>query len=235
MAVDSDMLAELEGRIGYRFRDRAFLDEALTHSSAINESARRAARDNERLEFLGDAVLGLMVASLLLKRFPDKREGELSRLRASLVGEATLARLARSLNLGQYLVMGKGERRTGGAERTSNLADALEALLAAVYLDGGPDAATSLVAQLFLPLIDAVASDSVGQDYKTALQELAQARFGAVPQYELTGVTGPPHDQRFVMSVLLGAELLGEGEGGSKKEAAQQAARAALQRLDERN
>ena len=232
MAVSPGMRAELEDRIGYRFRDRALLDEALTHSSALNESAGREARDNERLEFLGDAVLGFVVASLLLERFPDKREGELSRVRASLVGEATLARLARSLNLGNHLVMGKGERRTGGADRTSNLADAFEALLAAVYLDGGPDAATRLVAQLFSPLLDAVVSDSVGQDYKTALQELAQARFGAVPQYELAAVTGPPHDRRFAMSVILRDELLGEGEGGSKKEAAQQAARAALLRLD---
>jgi ribonuclease-3 len=173
-----------------------------------------------------------MVASLLLERFPDKREGDLSRLRASLVGEENLARLARSLDLGRFLVMGKGERQTGGAGRKSLLADAFEALLAAVYQDGGPEATSRLVERLFLPLLDAVATDVIGKDYKTSLQELAQARFGSVPQYRLDGVTGPSHKQRFVVSVFLRDELVGEGEGGNKKEAAQQAARAALVRLN---
>jgi len=232
MPFRSNNLAELEEAVGYCFRDRALLEEALTHRSAINESACREARDNERLEFLGDAVLGLMVASLLLERFPDKREGDLSRLRASLVGEENLARLARSLDLGRFLVMGKGERQTGGAGRKSLLADAFEALLAAVYQDGGPEVASRLVERLFLPLLDAVASDVIGKDYKTSLQELAQARFGSVPQYRLDGVTGPSHEQRFVVSVFLRDELVGEGEGGNKKEAAQQAARAALVRLN---
>ncbi len=232
MAVAPDARAQLEGRIGYCFRQGTLLDEALTHRSALNESLDREARDNERLEFLGDAVLGLMVASLLLERFPQKREGELSRLRASLVGEAPLARLSRSLGLGEYLVMGKGERLTGGADRTSLLADAFEALLAAVYLDGGPVAATTLVTRLFLPLLPAVASDMVGRDFKTALQELAQARFGAVPHYRLDSISGPPHNRRFTISVILQEELLGEGEGGSKKEAAQEAAQAALLRLE---
>jgi len=233
MLVTSDVSAELEERIGYCFRNRALLDEALTHRSARNESSGRTARDNERLEFLGDAVLGLMIASLLLERFPDKREGDLSRLRASLVGEAPLARLARSLGLGNYLVMGKGERLTGGADRSSLLADAVEALLAAVYLDGGTDAATRVVTRLFLPLLDDVLSATFGRDYKTTLQELAQARFGAVPRYRLDRTSGPPHEQRFTVSVILHDEQLGAGEGGSKKEAAQKAARAALLRLNE--
>ena len=224
-------LSELEGLINYLFKDHSLLQEALTHRSALNEPAGRDGRDNERLEFLGDAVLGLTVASLLLEHFPDKQEGELSRLRASLVGEENLARMARALNLGQFLVMGKGERQTGGAERKSILADAFEALLAAVYQDGGLGAASRFVARLFIPLIDAVTSDVIGKDFKTALQELAQARFGAVPRYRLDTVTGPPHDQRFVVSVLLREEILGEGEGGSKKEAAQQAAMVALRKL----
>ena len=233
MAVAPELQGELEGRIGYRFRERTLLDEALTHRSALNESAERRRQDNERLEFLGDAVLGLMVASLLLERFPLKREGELSRLRASLVGEAPLATLARSLELGKFLVMGKGERLTGGADRTSILADAFEALLAAVYLDGGSDAATRLVKELFSPLLPAEAFHTVGRDYKTALQELAQARFGEVPEYRLDAVTGPPHDRQFTISVILHHETLGEGEGGSKKEAAQAAAQVALLRLSQ--
>lgn len=226
-----DVRADLEERIGYRFRNLALLDEAMTHRSALNEAEGRNARDYERLEFLGDAVLSLMVALLLLERFPDKREGELSRFRASLVGEENLARLARSLELGNCIVMGKGERRSGGADRASILADVCEALLAAVYLDGGPDEANRLVRQLFLPLLDDLPTDTVGRDYKTALQELCQARFGAVPRYLLDGVAGPLHAQRFTMSVLLHDQQLGAGEGGSKKEAAQQAARAALARL----
>jgi ribonuclease-3 len=227
-------LSELEIQIDYCFKDHSLLQEALTHRSALNEVSGGELVDNERLEFLGDAVLGLMVASLLLERFPDKREGELSRLRASLVGEENLARLALSLDLGRFLVMGKGERQTGGAGRKSLLADAFEALLAAVYQDGGPEAASRFVARLFLPLLDAMASDVIGKDYKTSLQELAQARFGAMPHYRLDGVTGPSHDQRFVVSVILRDELLGEGKGGSKKEAAQQAARVALVKLDAR-
>lgn len=229
------VLSELEGLIDHSFKDLSLLREALTHRSALNEAAGREARDNERLEFLGDAVLGLMVASLLLERFPDKQEGELSRIRASLVGEENLARVARSLDLGSFLVMGKGERLTGGAERKSLLADAFEALLAAVYQDGGPKAASRFVARFFMPLIDAVASDVFGRDFKTALQELAQARFGAVPKYRLDSVSGPPHDQRFVVSAIVREEIVGEGEGGSKKEAAQKAAKAALLKLDLRN
>jgi ribonuclease-3 len=226
------ILSRLEGHINYSFKDHSLLREALTHRSALNEAGGREARDNERLEFLGDAVLGLMVASLLLERFPDKQEGELSRLRASLVGEENLARVARSLELGSFLVMGKGERQTGGAERKSLLADAFEALLAAVYQDGGVAAASGFVARLFLPLLDGVVSDVIGKDYKTALQELVQARFGVVPKYRIDGVTGPSHEQQFVVSVLLHDEQVGKGEGGSKKEAAQQAAKAALDRLN---
>ncbi len=226
-----DKLSELEGRIDYRFADRSLLEEATTHRSALNEPEGREARDNERLEFLGDAVLGLMVASLLLERFPEKREGELSRLRASLVGEENLARLARSLGLGSYLVMGKGERQSGGAGRKSLLADAFEALLAALYQDGGPVAASRFVAALFLPLIDSMTSDVVGKDYKSGLQELTQARFGVAPRYRLDGVSGPIHDQRFFVSVILNDDQLGQGEGGSKKEASQQAARASLLKL----
>jgi ribonuclease III len=232
MAVIPDITAELDERTGYHFRDRSLLSEALTHRSALNESGDRNARDNERLEFLGDAVLGLMVASLLLERFPHKREGELSRLRASLVEEASLARLARLLGLGDFLVMGKGERLTGGADRTSILADAFEALLAAVYLDGGPDAATIFVSRFFMPLLPAMATEMVGRDYKTSLQELAQARFGEIPEYRLDACSGPPHDRRFTISAILQGRSQGEGEGGSKKEAAQQAARAALLRLE---
>ncbi len=232
MAISSEQRIELEKRIKYRFRNTTLLYEALTHRSALNEHAGRSARDNERLEFLGDAVLGLMVASLLLERFPHKREGDLSKLRASLVGEAPLARLARSLGLGNFIVMGKGERLTGGVDRTSLLADTFEALLAAIYLDGGVGAATGFVTEFFSPLLPDVVSCTVGSDFKTALQELAQARFGTVPEYRLVAVTGPPHDRRFTLSVFLRDELLGEGIGGSKKDAAQAAAHEALLRLE---
>ena len=232
MIHNPDMLAELEERIGYRFRNRALLSEALTHRSALNELVARDARDNERLEFLGDAVLGLMVASLLLERFPDKREGGLSRLRASLVGEESLARLGHALGLGKHLVMGKGEEQTGGRGRRSILADAYEALLAAVYLDGGTEPAAKMVTDHFAPMLNADGSAVIDGDFKTALQELSHARFGATPHYLLTGIEGPPHDHTFAVSVLVHDDVLGNGRGGNKKEASQEAARSALIRLD---
>lgn len=222
---------KFENSIGYRFHNRLLLEEALTHSSAINELVGRNARDYERLEFLGDAVLGLMVALLLLERFPDKQEGELSRMRAMLVGEKNLARLARSLEIGNFLILGKGERSNGGVDRSSILADAFEALLAAIYLDGGSDSASRFVRGYFEPLLDTLIVGSMDHDYKTVLQELTHSQFGGTPQYSLDGVSGPPHAQRFEVSVLLSDKLLGKGEGSSKKEAAQQAARAALLRL----
>jgi ribonuclease-3 len=232
MNHNPDMLAEQEEIIGYRFQNRALLIEALTHRSALNEPASRDARDNERLEFLGDAVLGLLVASLLLERFPGKREGELSRLRASLVGEESLARLGHSLGLGRHLVMGKGEEQSGGRCRRSILADAFEALLAAVYLDGGPEPARRIVTAHFTPMLNVDGTAVIDRDFKTALQELSHARFGATPHYLLTGIEGPPHDHTFAVSVLVHDEVMGEGRGGSKKEASQEAARTALVRLD---
>ena len=221
---------ELERIVGYAFRDAGLLQEALTHRSYVNESSEPSIKDNERLEFFGDAVLSLFVSRLLMERFPDSREGELSRLRASLVGEEALAGIASSLGLGKYMILGKGEER-GGRERASLLADAFEALVAAVYLDGGPEVIARLVDACFLPLLALDPSDGSRKDWKSKLQETMQARFGVTPVYVLKETGGPDHAPFFVVEVLMNDDPVGEGEGRSKKEAQQQAARAALERF----
>ncbi|HWI41265.1 MAG TPA: ribonuclease III [Verrucomicrobiae bacterium] len=216
----------LEGALSYVFRDRNLLVQALTHRSALNELPRGSARDNQRMEFLGDAVLGLLVAQLLIERFPELREGELSRLRAALVNERNLAVLGSRLSLGTHLVMGKGEEKTGGRERRSILADTYEALLAAIYLDGGLEAALQRVRADFLPLLEEERLSL--RDCKTELQERSQARDGLNPTYVVKSVDGPPHSRRYTVQVFLAGRCLGEGEGKSKKEAEQAAARAVM-------
>lgn len=225
---DNDIPAGLESAINYRFSDRRLLAEALTHRSFLNESGDRTLRDNERLEFFGDAVIDFFLSRMLLDRFPDSREGDLSRTRASLVSEENLASLARRTGLGDFLRMGRGEEKSGGREKRSILADAYEALLAAVYLDGGASPVRELVEAHFGPVLEAAAAGSVARDCKTELQELVQSRYGAVPRYLHLPPEGPDHARTFAVHVFVGEECLGTGTGRSKKEAEQEAARAGL-------
>lgn len=219
-----DPLEGIEGRLGYRFHDRGLLAEALTHRTYVNEAG---GRDNQRLEFFGDAVLDFLLSDMLLVRFPDSREGELTRIRAALVDEASLAKIASELDLGQALRLGRGEEKGGGRRKRSLLADAFEALLAALYLDGGLVPAHRVVEALFAPLLSSRDLLS-GRDAKTELQEKARLFKGELPRYQLKQVTGPDHDKRFTVEVYLGEELMGEGVGRTKKEAEQDAARAAF-------
>jgi ribonuclease-3 len=226
-----DQLAKLEALIGHRFRDRLLLEEALTHRSFRNEAGDDTVKDNERLEFFGDSVLGFLVSAILLERFPGCREGELTRKRATFVTEESLAFLARQIDLGSCLRLGRGEEKSAGREKRSLLADAYEALLAAVYLDGGLDAARRLVESHFIPLLDHSSTGPGGRDFKTEFQELAQARLGATPRYVIKESSGPGHDLTFVVETLVGEECMGEGTGRSRKEAEQGAARTGIDRL----
>lgn len=219
----------LEEKLGYTFQNRQLLENALTHSSCANESGGRL-RSNERLEFLGDSILGMVVADHLYRNHPDLPEGELTRTRATLVCEDSLVEVAEALNLGQYLLLGKGEEAGGGRQRPSIRADAVEAVLAAVYLDGGIGSARKIIQKYIL------SSEAAGlakpRDYKTALQELVQRESGQVLQYRLTGESGPDHDKRFFVEVTLNGSSVGAGTGRSKKEAEQMAAKAAIDTLE---
>jgi ribonuclease-3 len=219
-------LHDLERSLGLVFANPGLLDQALRHSSYAHENPQ-SGPSNEQLEFLGDAVLSLTVSHLLLETFPDSPEGELSRRRAALVNARQLAALARELKLGDYLMLGKGEEHQGGRKKPSLLADALEAVLAAVFLDGGLTAVTPLIRTWFMPLV-AAQGEPLFEDAKTALQELAQARGEPPPAYQLLEESGPGHRRFFRMEVRLGGRSLGVGTGPSKKQAAQAAARQAL-------
>ncbi len=223
-----DAIAEA---VGYRFRNPALGEEALRHRSFVHESPPSCGlRDNERLEFLGDAVLNLAIGRLLMDRFPQATEGDLSRLRAGLVNERRLARIARSLQLGAAIRLGRGEQISGGCEKDSILAGALEALLAAVFLDGGFEAAFAILERTFGPLLEELASADAGGDCKSRLQEMAQARPGALPCYTVLREEGPDHAKTFrVRLKVLGIET--EGVGRSKKAAEQDAACRALRQL----
>nr|WP_088533779.1 ribonuclease III [Geobacter sp. DSM 9736] len=230
MEADPEKLFELQDLIGHRFTDCSLLVEALTHRSFINETTDRETRDNERLEFFGDTVLDFFLSQLLLELFPESREGELTKIRASLVDEDSLAMVARSVGIGSVLRLGRGEERSGGRERKSILADAYEALLAAVYLDGGPEPARVLVKKHLQFLLDKRQSVAA-QDFKTDLQELTQSRFGTAPKYMLRKTEGPDHDRTFTVAVFVGARCIGEGKGRSKKEAEQKAASKGIELL----
>ena len=221
----------LEEKIGYSFRDRSLLENALTHSSYANEHRAAGVPSNERLEFLGDSILGLVVADHLYRTRPDLPEGDLTRIRAALVCEGSLVQVAQALDLGSYLKLGKGEDHGGGRARPSIQADAVEAVLAAVYLDGGIGSARKIVQKYILSR--EVAGLTKPHDYKTALQELVQRESGQVLQYRLTGEEGPDHDKRFFMEVTLNGKPVGSGTGRSKKEAEQMAAQAAIQALEQ--
>ena len=227
-----DEFEGLQRRINYRFKDRGLLEHALTHKSRAAEDASGGVADNESLEFLGDAVLGLVVADVLFRRFPDYDEGQKSKVKASVVSTASLARHAEQMGLGDHLLLGRGEEKTGGRFKQALLADAYEALIAAVYLDGGFDAATAFLQRELMEAIDLGASQTiVGQDYKSALQERLQALGRPLPEYRIAGETGPDHRKVFSVHVVVSGEVLGMASGNAKKEAEQEAARLALEKL----
>ncbi|MCI5929660.1 MAG: ribonuclease III [Pseudoflavonifractor capillosus] len=221
-------MEKLEEKLGYTFQNRALLENALTHSSYANENKHTGAQSNERLEFLGDSVLGMVTADYLYRVHPDLPEGDLTRTRAALVCEGSLVEVAQQLELGTYLKLGKGEDAGGGRERPSIVADAVEAVLAAVYLDGGIGSARKIIQRFIL---DREEEKSGSRDYKTALQELVQRESGQVLAYRLVGSTGPDHAKRFQVEVELNGAPVGAGEGRSKKEAEQMAAKAAIAKL----
>jgi ribonuclease-3 len=228
-------LDEAQQAIGHTFRDVRLLDEALTHTSYVNEFKDQGSKDNERLEFLGDAVLALIISEHVASACPDLAEGALSKLRSHLVSEATLATVARRLDLGKLLRLGRGEERTGGREKESILANTVEAVLAAVYMDGGLEAARSFSLKAFAQELREAASHDAGGvlagDYKTQLQEWCQRRYDSVPQYVTERETGPDHQKTFVIHVLVRGRALGRGTGRSKKEAEQAAAQEAMERV----
>lgn len=221
-------MRELEEKLGYQFRNAGLLKHAMTHSSYANEHRSAGLTSNERLEFLGDSVLGMVVAEYLFTKHPDMPEGELTRTRAALVCEDSLYEVARTLDLGRYLRLGKGEDAGGGRTRPSILADATEAMLAAVYLDGGIDAVQPIIRAFIL---DKELEKAVDRDYKTGLQELVQRSPGQTISYRLVEETGPDHARVFVMEVSVDGRPVGIGRGRSKKEAEQMSAKAALGKL----
>lgn len=223
------MLNELERGLGYVFQDKTLLQNALTHSSYANENRLRGIQDNERLEFLGDAILGFVVAEHLFRLFPDRPEGELTRIRADLVCETNLAKRAATVRLGDYLLLGHGEDHGGGRKRASIVSDAMESVIAAAYMDGGFEAARGIVDRLIL--VDIPSGRPNNFDYKTALQELVQRKKDQVLHYELIGESGPDHDKHFEVEVHLNGWCVGEGSGSSKKRAEQAAAEAAILKL----
>ena len=220
----------LETKLGYQFQNPKLLDHALTHSSYANEHHLGSISSNERLEFLGDSVLGMIVADHLYRTFPDLPEGDLTRIRANLVCEGSLVLVAKEWDLGRYLKLGKGENACGGRSRPSILADAVEAVLAAVFLDGGLEHDRDIIQRFLLDRMEQV--NRASRDHKTYLQELVQRKSGQVLSYELIGESGPDHNKTFQMQVLLHGQPIGQGTGHSKKEAEQAAANAAIERLE---
>jgi ribonuclease III len=227
-----DEFETLQAAISYRFRDRGLLEHAMTHTSRANEDVSGGVVDNESLEFLGDAVLGFVVADLLFREFPECDEGEKSKMKAMLVSTTTLARVAEHLQLGDHLLLGRGEEKTGGRRKQALLADGCEALIAAMYLDGGIEQARAFVVRELGGLIDDLHRDGVaGQDYKSTLQELVQAGNRPLPEYRVVGTLGPDHQKLFDVEVVVAGESLARATGPSKKEAEQEAARIALSRF----
>jgi len=227
-----DEFESLQQAIGYRFRDRGLLEHAMTHTSRANEDVSGGVRDNESMEFLGDAVLGFVVADVLFREFPEFDEGQKSKTKASLVSTATLAEQAERLNLGDHMLLGRGEEKTGGRRKQALLADSYEALIAAIYLDGGIEHARAFIQREVGPLIAEMRRTRVwDRDYKSALQELLQSRERGLPEYRLVASIGPDHRKLFQVEVVVQGERIAEAAGRSKKEAEQEAARAALEQL----
>ncbi|MDT8443613.1 MAG: ribonuclease III [Desulfuromonadales bacterium] len=223
---------KLQESLGYSFRNHALLAEAMTHRSYANESHSDVLPDNERLEFLGDAVLDLVISQYLMESLPDSHEGDLTRIRAEVVALPCLARLARSLDIGSALLLGRGEENSGGRDKPSLLADALEALFGAIFTDGGFGAAQASIMPLFVPLLQQASIDD-GQDFKSRLQELMQSTQRELPVYTLIETTGPAHERLYRVDVMIDGCVYGSGRGSTKKSAEQAAAQATLLLLDE--
>jgi ribonuclease-3 len=231
----TETLGPLEAQLGYRFRDIGLLEHALTHRSRAHEDASGGVIDNESLEFLGDAVLGFVIADMLFQRFPTHSEGYKSKVKASIVSAAALTRLAERIDLGRFLILGRGEEKTGGRRKHAILADGFEAVIAAVYLDGGISAAREFIVSRFGPLLmeagDQAAEAAFTEDWKSALQEWLQGANRGLPRYRVASTEGPDHRKQFEVEVLVGGEPAGRATGRSKKDAEQQAAKAALEEL----
>ncbi|MFC1949012.1 ribonuclease III [Chloroflexota bacterium] len=224
-------LAALQKNLGVIFKDASLLEQALTHSSYINENPGSALPSNERLEFLGDAVLGLIVSEKLYRDYPHLTEGGMTKLRSALVRQETLARIARIIGLGDYLYMGRGEEASGGRQKPANLACALEAVIAAIFKDRGQSGAMEFILKSFNAELEKAVNQGMRTDYKSELQELTQSREQQAPAYHLIEATGPDHGKIFTVEVRLGKTVLGRGSGKSKKAAETEAARTALERL----
>jgi ribonuclease-3 len=227
-----DEFDDLQVRIGYRFRDRGLLEHALTHKSRAAEDASGGVADNESLEFLGDAVLGLVVADALFHQYPDYDEGQKSKVKAAVVSTQSLARHAERLRLGDHLILGRGEEKTGGRFKQALLADGYEALIAALYLDGGLDAAEAFLLRELKDALDEGSAQTFVRDYKSALQERLQALGRPLPEYRVSGEAGPDHRKTFSVEVVVNGDVLGTATGRAKKEAEQEAARLALIKLE---
>jgi ribonuclease-3 len=227
----SGSTAPLEESIEYTFRSKTLLKEALTHKSFSNEKENTGSPFNERLEFLGDAVLTLVISRYLYSAYPEYSESELSKIRAYVVRESSLADAAVRIDIGAYLRLGKGEEMTGGRQKSSLLANAFEALLGAIYLDGGIRKTEGFVIRHFKERISELASGDLQHDFKTSLQEVSQAQFGVLPRYVIEHEEGPEHRKTFEVKVFIKNAYYGSGRGGSKKAAAQRAAQAGLKKL----
>ena len=227
-----DEFEALERSSAYRFRDRGLLEHAMTHTSRANEDASGGVFDNESLEFLGDAVLGFVIADLLFREFPEYDEGQKSKTKAALVSTTTLARQAERLRIGDHLLLGRGEEKTGGRRKQALLADGYEALIAAIYLDGGIEQARAFLAREFAPLLADVRTRGLAdEDYKSALQEYLQSHDQPLPEYRVAGTIGPDHNKLFQVEVVVKGEAIADATGPSKKEAEQEAARRAIEKL----
>jgi ribonuclease-3 len=232
--LSSDDLTKLESSLDYSFKKKALLKEALTHKSFAHEHLKDHPPFNERMEFLGDAVLELIISEYLFSSYPEFTEADLSRIKAYVVQESTLAKTARGLNIGNYLRLGKGEEMTGGREKPSLLANAFEAILAAIYLDGGYRKARKFALKYLMKEIDELASNNFIFDFKTKLQEISQARFNVLPNYVIYKEEGPEHRKTFEVKVFIKDKFFGAGRGKTKKAAAQRAAEEGLKRLREK-
>lgn len=232
--TDEERVAALEQRVDHVFSDKGLALRAITHKTWCNEHKESSLEDNERLEFLGDAVVDLAVGQRLMERFPRASEGELSKLRALIVNEEGLGRIGRALGLGELLLLGRGEELTGGRDKISLIADALEAVIGALYVSGGMAGVLPFVDRVFADALAGAAEGRQGQDHKSLLQEASQSLFKASPRYRVVGETGPEHEKVFEVEVSIGLEVFARSTGRSKKEAEQAAAKDTLQALSSR-
>jgi len=221
-------LVLLQEHLSYSFENIALLQQALTHRSYVNESREKTAKDNERLEFLGDAVLDLIICQALMERFPKSPEGDLSKMKAEIVNEQSLAKISKEFDLGTFLFLGKGEKRTQGSEKPSLLANAFEALIAAIYLDKGLESVRRVILKHFQKALTCLTPGEISFDYKTALQEYSQKTFGGLPIYRVMNETGPDHQKEFEIETIVNGKPCGIGKGKSKKAAEQTSAGKAL-------